>query len=303
MMYTHSVTAYQSDGTLAATISDGVDLAKFGIAGHSGVSQGAPVEAAFTSDGRYAYVSNYSMYGPGFGPEGNDECSPSDGFDNSFLYRIDTQTLQIDQAIEVGAVPKYVAVAPDNRTVLVTNWCSFDMSVVDAATATETARVEIGRYPRGIAVSPDSTTAYVAVMGGDVVVAVDLATLAVAPLAHTGDGPRHLVISPDGSALFVTNNGDGTVSRVELATGDVSLEVNTGSQPRSLAISSDGTALYVVNYESSRVTKLRSADLEEVDTEPTDYHPIGITYEPVTRSVWVACYGGSIIVFDDTATA
>ena len=25
--------------------------------------------------------------------------------------------------------------------------------------------------------------------------------------------------------------------------------------------------------------------------------------EPTTGSVWVACYGGSILVFDDTATA
>ena len=29
------------------------------------------------------------------------------------------------------------------------------------------------------------------------------------------------------------------------------------------------------------------------------YHPIGITYEPVTQRVWVACYGGQILVFDD----
>ena len=70
-----------------------------------------------------------------------------------------------------------------------------------------------------------------------------------------------------------------------------------------MAISADGTALYVVNYESSTVTKLRAADLAELDTQPTDHHPIGITYEPTTRSVWVACYGGAIIVFDDNAPA
>jgi hypothetical protein len=27
-------------------------------------------------------------------------------------------------------------------------------------------------------------------------------------------------------------------------------------------------------------------------------HPIGITYEPATRRVWVACYSGEILVFD-----
>ena len=65
-------------------------------------------------------------------------------------------------------------------------------------------------------------------------------------------------------------------------------------------MSTDGSALYVANYESSTVTKLRSDDLSVLDEQPTDHHPIGITYEPTTGAVWVACYGGSIMVFDDT---
>jgi hypothetical protein len=85
MMYKHTVTAYAPDGTLEATIADSVDLATFGISDHPGTSQGAPVEAVFTNDGRYAYVSNYAMYGKGFGPEGTDSCSPSSGYDDSFV--------------------------------------------------------------------------------------------------------------------------------------------------------------------------------------------------------------------------
>ena len=30
-----------------------------------------------------------------------------------------------------------------------------------------------------------------------------------------------------------------------------------------------------------------------------DHHPIGITYDPVARQVWVACYVGSLIVFNE----
>ena len=75
--------------------------------------------------------------------------------------------------------------------------------------------------------------------------------------------------------------------------------VVTGSQPRSMAISSDGTAIYVANYDSSTVTKLDAATMEVLDEHPTDHHPIGITYEPTTRSVWVAAYGGSIQIFSD----
>ena len=84
------------------------------------------------------------MYGAGFGPEGDDNCSPASGYDDSYIYRIDTETLAIDQAIKVGAVPKYVAVTPDDTTVLVTNWCTYDLSVIDVATAQEIHRIPIG---------------------------------------------------------------------------------------------------------------------------------------------------------------
>jgi len=300
MMYTHTISVFTPDGKLKDTVDDSVDLSLFGIDGHPGTSRGAPVEAAFTHDGRHVYVSNYSMYGKNFGPEGLDTCNPASAPDKSFLYRIDTTTLKIDQVIPVGAVPKYVAVTPDDSTVLVTNWCSWTMSVVDVKTATLVATIPIGgAYPRGIAISPDSKTAFVAVMGSQRIAKVDLASKKVSTFAHTGDGPRHIVISPDGRYLYVTNNSSGTVSKVDANNGQVLKTVSTGRQPRSMAISGDGLAVYVVNYESSTVSKLRTSDLRQIAKTATDYHPIGIAYEPTTGSVWVACYGGSIMVFDD----
>ncbi len=112
MMYRHTITVYDRNGDLVKTIPDTVNLADFGIPDHPGLVQGAPVEAAFSPDGKYAYVSNYSMYGEGFGPEGDDDCVPGDGYDSSFVYRIDVASLAVDQVIPVGSVPKYVAVTP-----------------------------------------------------------------------------------------------------------------------------------------------------------------------------------------------
>ena len=301
MMYRHSVSAFGADGALLATVKDSVDLAKFGIKGHPGTTEGAPVEAAFTADGRHAWVSNYSMYGAGYGPEGLDSCRAGDGTSPSTVYRIDTSTFTIDRVVEVGAVPKYVAVTPDDKTVLVTNWCTWDLSVIDIAKNREVARIPLGgTYPRGIVVAPDSRTAYVALMGSDRIVAVDLRTRAVTRFATTGDGPRHLVLSPDAKHLYVTNNGSGTVAKLERSSGRVLATTRVGDQPRSLTISSDGSAIYSVNYESSTVSKLRTSDLSVVGQVATDYHPIGITYEPTRKAVWVACYGGSILVFDDS---
>lgn len=58
MLYRHTVTVYNSAGRLVRTIPDGVNMSQFGFPGHPGITRGAPVETAFTSDGKYAYVSN-----------------------------------------------------------------------------------------------------------------------------------------------------------------------------------------------------------------------------------------------------
>ena len=300
MMYKHTVTVYGSDGSLKSTIPDTVNLADWGFTQYTGTRyQGAPVEVAFAPDGAHAYVTNYSMYGKGFGPEGNDSCLKNNKIDSSFVYRIDTTTLAIDQVIAVGKVPKYVAVTPDGRYLLVTNWCSYDLSVVDVATGQEIKRIPLGPYPRGIAVAPDSSTAYVAVMGTSDMARIDLGDLSTSWFRGVGSGPRHVVISPDGSTLYATLNAEGKVVKIDAATGKVISKVATGQAPRSMTISTDGLSLYVVNYESDTVTKLRASDMSVLQTVPTNHNPIGITYDAASGDVWVACYTGTIMVFTD----
>jgi YVTN family beta-propeller protein len=295
MMYRHTVSVFRRDGTLVATIPDTVTI--------DGVQlRGAPVEAAFGRTGRYAYVSNYWMQGPGFGNPGDDVCSPSAGYDESYLYRLDTRELAFDQTIRVGSVPKYVAVTPNGRQVLVTNWCSYDMSVIDTRRNVELARVPLDRYPRGIAVSTDSRTAYVAMMGTRDIAVVDLATYAVSRITNVGGGPRHLVMSPDGSTLYVTLNADGTVAALDIASGAVTARVRTGRAPRSMARSVDGSTLFVVNYESDTMSVVRTSDMTVVQDLPTDDKPIGITVDRITGDVWVSCYSGSLLVFSAVAT-
>ncbi|HSO54559.1 MAG TPA: hypothetical protein VL330_17910 [Actinomycetes bacterium] len=128
MMYRHSITVYDRSYQLVTTISDRVDLQDLGGPAADGPVRGAPVEAAFSPDARYAYVSNYSMYGPGYAREGSDRCSPASAIDRSFVYRLDMRRLAVDRVGRVGQVPKYVAATPDGRLVLVTNWCSLSVA-------------------------------------------------------------------------------------------------------------------------------------------------------------------------------
>ncbi len=298
MMYRHTMTVYDAGGSLVKTIPDSVDLAQFGIGGHPGVARGAPVEAAVDNAHRYVFATNYSMYGANFGPEGSDNCRGPGGLSPSYVYRVSLATLTIDAAGPVGMVPKYVAVTPDDRYVLVSNWCSYDLSILDHDTLHEVQRIHLGAYPRGIAIDGRSHVAYVAVMGSFDVARIDLSTFAVSWFRGVGNSPRHLVLSADGRYLFVTLNGDNRVVSVDTATGQVVARTATGTQPRSMAISSDGRALYVVNYGSNTVSVLRTSDLGAVNTFPVPDHPIGIAYEPTHHRIWVACYSGAILVYD-----
>jgi YVTN family beta-propeller protein len=301
MMYRHSITVYDRSYRLVKTISDRVELEALGGPATAGPVRGAPVEAAFSPDGRYAYVSNYSMYGPGYTREGSDTCSPVEGIDPSFVYRLDMARLAVDRVGRVGQVPKYVAATGDGRLVLVTNWCSYDLSILSARTLKERRRIGLGAYPRGIAVDPRSRTAYVAVMGSTRIAVVDLRSFRVRWIEGVGAGPRHLVIDPAGSWLYVTLNGEGRVAKIDLRSRRVVDRVATGSAPRSMTIAEDGRSLYVVNYNSGTVSKLRASDLRVLQVVTTNRHPIGITYDVHDGAgyVWVACYTGTIKVFKD----
>ena len=299
MMYRHSVTIYDSNTQeLIKRIPDSVKLSDFGYTKYSGTYKGSPVEGAFSPDGQYLYVTNYAMYGKGFNKEGTDICSPANGFDSSFVYRINLSNYKIDGVYAVGSVPKVIEVTPDNKYILVTTWCSYTLDVISIAKQKKVKSIKIGRYPRGIAVSADSSKAYVAEMGGSNIHEINLTDFTI-KLIPIGVNPRAIVLSPDNSKMYVTLNMAGKVAAWDLVKNKSLGSVKTGNAARSLAVSSDGTALFVVNYVSGTLSKVRASDLKVLQTVKVCAKPIGITYDESTSRTWVACYGGSIKVFDN----
>jgi YVTN family beta-propeller protein len=299
MMYRHSVTIYSSKTfALLKTVSDKIQLSSFGLKGYSGDYQGAPVEGAYSPDGKYLYVTNYSMYGKGFEREGHDTCSPASNFDKSFLYRINLSGYKVDAIYRVGVVPKVVEVTPNNKYILVSNWCSYDLKVISVATQKVVKTIPIGAYPRGITVSSDSKTAYVAQMGGSRIHRINLKDLRTSAFT-IGSNPRALVLSPDNKKLYATLNRSGKVVSYDLAKRKLISSVTTGKAARSLTISTDGSALFVVNYESGSLSKIRTAGLKVVQSIYVCNHPIGVTFDETTDRTWVACYHGKIKIFDN----
>lgn len=297
MMYRHSVTIYDAEkAELIATVPDSVVLSNFGFSKYSGSYKGSPVEGAFSPDGKYLYFTNYAMYGKGFNKEGHDTCSPVSGYDSSFLSRINLATKKIDALFPVGSVPKVVKVTPDNKYILVSNWCSYTVTIISVESGKTVTSIKIGRYPRGIAITGDSKYAYVAEMGGSHIHRIDLTNFSKT-LIPIGANPRAVVLSPDETKLYVTMNVTGKVQAWDLIGNKTNKSVKTGLAARSLDISSDGSALFVVNFNSDTVSKVRTSDMKVLQTIKVCNEPIGVTYDSSTNRTWVACYGGALKVF------
>lgn len=300
MMYRHSVTVYDAKTfDLLHTVPDSVSLQNYGYSKSSSIFKGSPVEGTYSPDGNFLYVSNYAMYGPGYNKEGHDTCSPASGYDKSFVYRIDRSNYEIDAIYPVGSVPKVVEATPDNKYVLVANWCSYTVSVISVAAQKVVKTIKIGRYPRGIAISNDSKRAYVAEMGGNRIHVINLDDFTITHIP-IGSNPRAIVLSPDNTKMYVTMNLSGKVAAWDLVANMAGKSVKTGEAARSLAISSDGSTMFVVNFKSNTMSKVRTSDMKVLETIKACNEPIGVTYDTPTGNTWVACYKGQIKIYSNS---
>jgi YVTN family beta-propeller protein len=214
------------------------------------------------------------------------------------LYRINTETFEIEKVIKVGSVPKYVAACDNNKYVLVSNWSSGDVSVIDVESNTEIKRIKAGAFPRGIAIDSRSKYAYVAIMGGTGILKIDLDDFSTSWIREVGRAPRHLCISSNDSVLYVSLNTEGKIARINLNTNVID-KISCAGAPRSMILSPDDHFLYVVNYSADKVSKIDLGLFRLVEQQNTHGEPIGITFDEELKEIWVACYSGSIMVFAD----
>ena len=299
--YRHTVTVYNRQFQRIATLSDRVSLSDLGYKKYPGLYKGAPVEAAFDSSGNWAWVTNYTMEGDGFRTPGHDKCEASDVFDHSFVYQIDTQALKITNAIPVGSVPKQVKVSPDDRWLLVANWCDGTLSIIDLQSRIHTRAVKVGRHPRGIAIGPDSKRAYVTLMGESQVVSIDVLNGEVVSRISVGPTPRDVLVNSNGDELFVSLSEPGEVVRVDLTNNSVAARLKSGDKTRGLALSPDGRFLYAANYGDNSLIKVATKSLERLERINTGNQPISLSFDADSGQLWLACYSGQIMIFRDHA--
>ncbi|MDI6873894.1 MAG: beta-propeller fold lactonase family protein [Actinomycetota bacterium] len=228
-----------------------------------------PVEADFSPDGRWAWVSLYN---------------------SASVVLVDTESGALAGEVDTGSIPKEVAVSPDGAWVYVANWNSNTVTVIDARSRTRVKDIPLYATPRGMCFSPQGDKAYVCIMGGDTLAEVDVAGgHVVTRQIPCGQNPRHVVPSPDGKSLYVSNNVPGTVTVVDREAGTITATIKVGRAARTLDITPDGKYLFVCNYEDGTVGCVDLAARRQIFTYPTS-KPIGLCVDSRGECLFVSNY-------------
>ena len=144
----------------------------------------SPLEMVSSPDGRLLYVV----------------CHESDE-----VRIVDVQSSKVIGSVQVGRMPRGIALSLDGRRLYITNAWSDNVSVIDTTTSQVLQTLPTGSEPSGVVSDKDGTTLYVANrLSGDVSV-IDLKSGQETKRLLAGRGASYLALSPDGKWIYCTH--------------------------------------------------------------------------------------------------
>jgi len=228
---------------------------------------------------------------------------------------IDTITGDTVTTITTGTAPIGSAISPNGEWVLVTNYGSNSITVINAAGGTPTFSNTIslgsGSEPIGVAFTPDNTWAYVTNQGNNTVSVIDL-TSSPHPSLYTtitnsggGQGqfsqPVGVAVTPDGTKAYVTNYGNQTVSVIDTSINGVitgtGYPYSVKTQPAGVAVTPDGKYAYVANEGDNSLSKITvgSNATPARITNSNLNGPFGLAITPDGTTVYITNNGSGTV--------
>jgi DNA-binding beta-propeller fold protein YncE len=275
--------------------------------------QEKPVEACFSHGDRILWVSLHNAEGivPIFVDEYKTaHAKPAAGFPTKPVTIIypgsdKKETFHVP-LIETGKTPKVISRTKDDRYLLVSNWHSRNVSVLEMdANAFPFGKVistvPVSAIPRGIVVDDENDRSYVAIMGGASLSVIDNKTWKKDTVFQVAASPRH-VVKDDEGRLFVSYNSLGTIAAIDAETGKTLFSTKTHAQPRTIVLSKNHKFIFVTCYSSNMVDvyKIHEDKFTKVASLPCAGKPVGVDiFEDAEKlEAWVCSYSsGSISVF------
>ncbi|MCI4668681.1 MAG: SPOR domain-containing protein [Bacteroidia bacterium] len=294
----HSISVFDRTYFKVDDIADRVYLSDFYFTEYKGLYEGFPYTGVADPKGRFVWISNYCMEGNGFNNPGFNNCISPGIYDPSFVYQINANTFQIQSVIKVGSVPTNMAISPNGRYLVVSNWCGGSASIIDTEIEMEKFNLRLGENPAGICINAHSTKAYIALSGENQLVEVDLRRGQISRFIFKGKAPFDVQLGPSDRYLYVSYQKEGRVGKIDLKERKIVSKLEVGKGPEDILLGPGGRFLYVLNVKSKSLSKVRTDDMtliQELDLPST---PRGMALDPISSQLWVALEDG-IQVYED----
>lgn len=208
--------------------------------------------------------------------------------------------------IKTGKTPKIISRTADSKYLLVSNWHSYNVSVLEMnmnefPPAKVISTIPVQDIPRGIVVDDKNNRSFVAIMGGASITVINNTVWMKENEIKVASNPRHIVMDSSGR-IFVSYNKLAKIACIDPETGSTLFSAATAAQPRTIMLSKNHRFLFVTCYSSDTVEvfKIKDTGFSKVISLPCKGHPVGVDiFEDNDKlEAWVCSYNnGSISVF------
>ena len=225
---------------------------------------------------------------------------------SSALDFIDTGSGERLASVPVGAAPHEVAVAPDGRRAVVSNYGTPDLPgstlrIVDIERAAVAAVIDVtpNTHPHGVAWLSPARMAVTA-EGSRHLLIVNVDDGSVETAIETGQEMSHMVVvSADGARAYVANIRSGSLTVIDLLAARKVVDVPTGKGSEGLALRRDGSEVWVCVRAEDRIAIVNTRSLEIVGSIETPKMPIRVAMSPDGRFAYVSCAAASALISID----
>lgn len=212
--------------------------------------------------------------------------------DASTASLIDLKSGNVVATLPTGKSPHELAVSPDGRWVVVTDYAGPDntLTVIDVATRTVAKKISFAPYqrPHGAAFMPDNRTLVVTAERDSALVIVDVAAGAITGAKPTGSRVGHMVaLAPDGRTAYVANITPGNLSIIDLAGSAAPVVVPVGVQTEAIGIAPDGKSVWMGSNTTGKVFVVDVVQRKVIDSVQTPSFPYRIAFTPDGRAAVV----------------
>jgi YVTN family beta-propeller protein len=221
---------------------------------------------------------------------------------------IDLATMEAYRHVAVVGGPHEVAVSPDGKRAMVTNYrkrggpAQKTLSLISLPHGDTLETIDLGEFraPHDVHWVNDRQVVVTA-EDNQALLLVDVDRGTIERVFETGrDGSHMLALSPDQQRLFSSNmSGAGSVSVFDFQTGEKIRDVDTGKECEGIGVSPDGRWVWAGNRAADTVSIIDAGSLELVKTLESPGFPYRVEFTPNGRYALVPhARSGTLMVGD-----